>query len=586
MLKEILKKASKDATDTKINKMPRLNHSNIIDQYKYLDRFLNNCREGPDVFAWLSRKSCIYDIHLRIPETLVYTSHGNNPIFLYNGPDGYIKAENTGNSVDAFFNAVETIFSTDNRDGLPMYLHISKGTGSKLYFNTNKAKKNFEECPYRHHILQRYIRVGSKKAWKVYVSWEDKRTKYYTLTNNTEFTAGLNKSSQDVVSHQSLFTPFKTFQKISSHPASQDPSAFMIKFKNKNSYHIVMTLHPIKGLKNIVNQFIPTLKKLLFKNKNIKEIVLEFIKESKDIWYFLGIKGYSLKGDAKNINYHKNMRFSITENRKKYPSISILEPNTPTSEELSKITTEKLEINEISKYSKNLMKRVCASSSTTSFKISSLSKEDEYYNYLSYKKADNLGRVPYNMIGITPQRASAKITHFIDTRKKIIPLANNSTDFPLGMHMVNEISVKSNAAYLQEVSKSLDQKLSHVIATKKKKIFTTYLKKIIEKIGNLDSLFLKFLSNLKNSGEFYLQFENLSQFSIEKIAKGYSQMINGKISKKQIQKIHENLFVTNKNFSVFLSILETTISAHYLIDSKFIIEKFISYQEDLVNDNL
>ena len=361
---------------------------------------------------------------------------------------------------------------------------------------------------------------------------------------------------------------------------------FLVKFSNSKSYHIVASLQPISSLSLIVKQLLPTLNILLFKRKPIKEIVLDFVKEDKDSWYFLGIKGYLLKGEYKNPLDVETKTLSLQTNLVRYPVISVSRVQTPpSSEELAASPQKRLEKRKITRASKKLHRQATGLSLSDKIKISIPTPDEQYSFYLSQKKSDNLGRVPFNMIGIVPQKLGTHITSFIETKRTFLRKDNFPYEPPLGMYMLNPISVKSNEIYLQEVSNQLDDKIDTAKNMKKKTIWANKIKTITEVIGDsLESVFEKFMAKLQKNEILSEFFESMSSSSITSKVDGFIKMLKGNLNKCQLQKMHENSVITEVHYNEFMKVLEEVLNEFMVPESELILESFLHHKKDFVQE--
>lgn len=435
-----------------------MTNSQITNKSNYLTKFLKNCNEFPDIFTILAKKSIDHDIFIKIPETLLYSSHGKNPIFLFNCPEGYICSDSSESSVSLFFSLVEKRSSPEARN-FPLFIHKSKGGGDNLYFDSRTARKEFEECPYRYHMLQRYIRVGSKSAWKVCIDWVEGSIKYFTLVNNSHFMQNnLNKT----------FGPNDRFIR-----GKNDNKRYLINSKEIKSYHIVESLQPIQTLSKTAKESIPALNKLIYNSKPVYETIADFIKEHNNNWIFIGIQGCILKGHStKSFKASKNI-IPLKSNFPVYPTISFTREKSSSSlEDTGDSALARVENRRISKISRKIFRKA---TSVNQIKISKppkvilMTKEEEYSFYLKQKSSDSQGRIPFNMIGIVPQNIGSHLTYFIEKNKQMIPKSVIPSGTPLGMYSLNEMSVKSNLDYLNRISAEFDSKLSNISSLKQRR---------------------------------------------------------------------------------------------------------------------
>lgn len=427
------------------------------------------CHEYPDIFTIFAKKSIDHDIFIKIPETLLYSSHGKNPIFLFNCPEGYICADSSESSISSFFSLVEKR-SQLNLKNHPLFIHKSKGGGDQLYFNSEKARKEFEECPYRYHMLQRYIRVGSKSAWKVCVDWVEGSIKYYTLVNNCCFTQ--NNSLKDLKTRIKQFEPKINIQR------------FLINSKDYKSYHIVASLQPIQTLNIIVKKAIPVINKLIYNTKAVNEIIIDFIKDLNNEWIFIGVQGCILKGKPTGSAQNKKNIIPLKSNLTGYPTISFTREKSSSSiENPQENTLSRVENRRITKISRKIFRKATTVNITKISnppKVALMTKEEEYNFYLKQKSSDSLGRIPFNMIGIVPQNLGNHLTYFIENKKEMMPRSMNKTDGPFGFYIDNGKSVKNSKEYLNKISKELDNKRSQVSGLRKRLNSASVLSKTSE----------------------------------------------------------------------------------------------------------
>lgn len=482
--------------------------------------------------------------------------------------------------MDNFFTTVELISQKDPRPSMPIYIHRSRGAKTKVYFTTELARKDFEECPYRFHIMQRYIRVGSRSVWKVSVDWQEGCTKYFTLTNDLPFDC----SKEGLLNRRK-----KDNAKVFESAVENDMEKFLVKFENTKSYHIVATLKPILGLSNIVKQLIPVLNLLIFKNREISEIVLDFIKESRDFWVFIGVKGFMLKGEQTKRLKEKKKLISISTNFSMYPVISLTQAKTPSSSEELPAPQKRIEHKKITRVTRKIHRQATNVSmiNIEKSKVHMPSREEQYSFYLNQKKSDSYGRIPFNMIGIVPQKMGTHLTSFIETKRELLPKPIESPEPPLGLYLTDEISVKSNITYLQEISENLDNKLSLAAQMKKKRMWDQKIKAIAETIGSsLENIFRLFLHSLKEKPIIGGNFDDtLSDPEIYKICRSYMKMLKGTITKNQIKKQHKHLKIKPEEFPYFIQRLQEVLLENFVPDSEMIIESFDAHKDEIISNS-
>lgn len=494
---------------------------------------------------------------------------------MFNSPEGFICTDSSENSITNFFNKVNFEIKKNNTCGVPKFIHISNGAKSRVYFDSETAKKEFEECPYQHHMIQRYIRVGGNSAWKVGVDWQEGCMKYFTLTNNSPFEK--RKNSLLGKRHKSL----KAFQ-------IDDVDRFIIKTNSPKTYHIVTSLQPIIQLKDIVKQLVPIILSFVMKRKKVKEIMIDFIKESSNLWYFAGVTGYLIEGDVKNSVTLVKQRISNDPGLKAYPAISISQAKTPSSSSDSLHDTKaQIEQKRINRISRRFTKTSLSFSKMNKTNpITFLSIEDQCALYLSQKKSDNYGRIPFNMIGIVPQKLGSHLTSFIETKRGLIKNTQNLNEPPIGMYLTDAVSVKSNGIYLQEISQKLDAKMSSSIEMKKKNLLNISLRNITDSQGDvLESVFFEFLERAKTVeclSEFFL---NMSQSSVQAKVNGFIQMLKGSLTKIQIGKLHEKVRIDENQFNEFIRVLSDTLSEFSVPDAYLILSKFSIHHDDIIQNN-
>ena len=539
--------------------------------------FLSVCHKDADIFPSLCRKSIDHDISVRMPETLYYVSHGHNPIYIYNSPEGFICTDSTERSVQNFFKGVEERFLSDQRKDLPKYIHISKGAKTKVYFDAKVAKKEFEECPYRHHLIQRYIRVRSNSAWKVSVDWQGGNTKYYTVTNNTPL------ASNAPSVHKQISPVLDVV-----HQANNE--RFLIKFSHLKSYHVVASLQPILQLKTIVTQLIPLIRGILFNNKQIREIVTEFIKESCDTWSFIGIKGYLLQGEKGMPRTHKKKSTPVDANLKMYPSISISQAKTPASSDEEKIPEARVQIEnkKIRRITRKLSMNVNRFSTSIGpvAPVKVLSVKDQCAFYLTSKRADPCGRIPFNMIGVAPQNMGSHATSFIETRRLALSNTLSRNESVLGLLMINPVSVKSNQAYLVEISKKLDCKINESAEIRRRNQIVNKSRGIIEELDpDLERVLFKLIDVLKDKECFEDYFSKMPDYAIRATVGGFMQMLQGTLTNYQLKSLHEFIFLHDLRYNEFEKTLEAILKENQINDSLLILQRFQHHHFDLVCKN-
>lgn len=146
----------------------------------------------------------------------------------------------------------------------------------------------------------------------------------------------------------------------------------------------------------------------------------------------MSCKGFRIKGDSQISTQKPKSLPKLRRVSKIIPKINIIHTHTNfTNDDLDvppeEIRTQKLELSRNEDY---LLEKIAkefeeqASRMDTKQRISldvSQSNENCLNFYLSQKKSDGLGRVPYNMIGIAPHNTENPITSFVE-KQKIAPM--------------------------------------------------------------------------------------------------------------------------------------------------------------------
>jgi hypothetical protein len=276
-------------------------------------------------------------------------------------------------------------------------------------------------------------------AWKVSVDWLEGGLKYFTLVNNLPF--------------QPARGSLQLFEKNENNA-----ERFMVNCKDLKSYHIVASLQPISDLARIAKNIAPVINKLLFKHKTVNEIVLDFVKDLNGNWIFLAVQGCLLKGEPSSISNPKkltplNPKFTI------YPTISYTrEKSLSSPEDLQETTLSKVENRRISKISRKIFRQATKAGNFLNCSKFSLPTPDEEFSiYLKQKSSDQEGRIPFNMIGIVPQKLGSRLTYFIEDKREMVPKTVTKEESRVRSSMSKDLSVKSNSDYLEKISKKLDE---------------------------------------------------------------------------------------------------------------------------------
>lgn len=164
-------KQSIDQNPIKNNQSQAEKETQILDkrvnqEIENLHNLLKNCRGGPDLYTLFFRGCNSFGINVKIPETLLYISSHNSPIFLHNHPNGPIVADSSEKALERFFDKVES-YPLNLKRASPRYIHIAMNENIYLCYSSEEAKKHFEECPHYTHRIQRYIPPHTNYVSKV-----------------------------------------------------------------------------------------------------------------------------------------------------------------------------------------------------------------------------------------------------------------------------------------------------------------------------------------------------------------------------------------------------------------------------------
>ncbi|CAG9335254.1 unnamed protein product [Blepharisma stoltei] len=392
-LKELMCKAKISGPEFQTFKMQTLSKQQQIKNLSIIESvhdILLQYSKGPQIYSLLANLCASYKIPLNIPETLLFISSIQYPIFLHTNK-GYINCEISKNSLDLFF--AKTVENLNDNKSYPKYIHTAMNDRERLCFSIQEAKDLFANCPHYTHRLQKYITPSTNFASKIRVHWTsaNKMPKMYSISNTTPIInrqnyesriLPLSKSQKSEINKKlktslTLSTPFrpilrsktrqpsiinknkspeKNFEEINSsffpetrkthkryfslgdftvedsnkQSEETDFSKFTAKIENYEKVNVVASSQPISEINNQLKTIASLINTFMIKKQNcLEELLVDFIKDSKGNFLFLACKRYKIKGEKSNENFPLKKLPSKHNIQIPFPEIFISENQSP-----------------------------------------------------------------------------------------------------------------------------------------------------------------------------------------------------------------------------------------------------------------
>ena len=589
----------------------------------YLKKLTKTFTPSPSIYEQIISQSKQHPVRLLIAHTLLYLPSLCFPVFLKTQPNGVVSIDTSKNSLSNFFEEKYTYPS----ESQPKYIHIAMNERIKLCSTEREAKTIFEDCPHFTHRLHRYIQTNSSYASKIRVHWKaHKPPTTYIVTNKLPIHApeelpptiigtssngntlnsvnitlastreknglGKVKGKAKVSTHLQL-PKLKSTQSSSNLSKSrletstysiyiddirlQDYRKYFVQVKGTTENYITLSNRYYPELQETLKLVLGIISSNALKNMSpAQEVLIDFMKNMENKWVLLGCKGYKVRGQ-------RNVEVKIEEHRREPSTESFLSRKhsvflcESVSEESlkSEISSESDdESARIDKVADRLKLQAAEMSKYQHQSIGSINNED----YLKLKQSDELGRIPYVMIGIMPHRIGNPVTYFIE-RTKDAPIKPNKYK-DRAKNLLWAGSDKMNPEqYAKIISKNLNS-ISKIynnhryqgavgrdyIITKSK-----ISKILIEKGSAILQAIKEFLSKIDKSASYSMFFENRTESEISHI----STQIFESLNPASELNLRDRLRVTHRGLGIHFSVF--TDFTTNLVNS-------IKIDADLLND--
>ncbi|CAG9322931.1 unnamed protein product [Blepharisma stoltei] len=555
-LKELMDKAkrrhpTKALQSFSSQNLPNQSQAKHLSSSENIHEILLQYSKGPQIYSLLANLCTSYKIPLNIPETLLFISSIQYPIFLYTNK-GYVYSEISDNSIDSFFDKVENIsHNYHGNQNYPIFIHIAMNDRVRLCFSKSEARELFMNCPHYTHRLQRFIPPSTNFASKIRVHWTsgNKTSKMFFMSNTTQIVLKQYKSKIPpppvgkirkplIISHTyseklletsvSLSMPFKAIRRnisktrqssphsmifkdsdnspdetntsffpkvrkshkrvfsvgdfstnniIDQNPQEIDSSKFIVKSDNYSQVNVVISSQPIPEINHELKTITSLINTFILKKQNyLDELLIDFIKDSKEKFVFLSCKRYKVKGEQPREIFSTKKDSSKSNFKVAFPDIVINNISEQTTPGRDREMEEKLQKARMTAHKEAIsidqtQSMIEQKSSEMEIKrdvnlsleeISELNKD----NYLVQRKSDKLGRIPYNIIGIMPHNKTNQLISFIEKQKEpaLKPLRHKERSknlFWIGSDQISPIK------YTEIMSKSIDKIAKHFDKRKK-----------------------------------------------------------------------------------------------------------------------
>lgn len=603
MIKDLLKKKSKPhqgkniQSKTQFTKASKINSNNLKD---YIAKLLKSFRTGPEIFQLLIKYGKTHKIQLNIPDTLIYLPSISFPAFLMTMPDGTVRIDVSRSSVKNFF-AIRT--KSAKESGVPEYIHIAMNERIKLCYDDSEAKAVFEDCPHFTHRLHKYIKPYGHCINKLRVHWKlYKPPVAYIVSNDKDFRSNTPDSNttlpalSKVISVQDTSIPsisvIDSSNSKSQETIKKDLNKFIVRVSSTS--YITISNRYLYELQDSFKAIVNVFNTIYFRNPNkLEEAFFDFIRSSEKKWVLIACKGHRVKGDSIKIIPDVIEKPFIEDFFSRKASVmkcdSVLEESLKSDLSLVSDTED----NRIEKVAQQLQFR-SQSNAKSEIKLEIL---DNSKNYLEYKQADKLGRIPHLMIGVKPQNFSNSLTYFIENSKDPPLKLSKHKDRAKNLYWVGPEKI-SPEKYFSMASKCLNNiektynkyrkeaAVGRLYLIKKKKINDIITKNSKE----IKKIFENCVTSLSHNKKFSNFFENKTEQDMCRIASRiiyYLNPISELAAKTQLKNAHKGLGITKEDFSDFVEKITADIKNESKLEDnniEIILDRIKSFEDDIVTN--
>lgn len=600
-IRESLQKVT-NLTQKDLKKDFEINAKNmrILHLKESMKRVFLSFRQGPEIFNLLVMYLKTNRLKLCIPDSLVYLPAYAYPAFLSTTADGFVEMNLSKSSIDLFFEKCEHGILEQ-----PKFIHIAMNQRIKLCYSKAEARKAFEDCPHFTHRLHRWIPFTYQHASKLRVHWKlSKPPSAYILTNKLQSSPKFHSKSKSslpsikplknqekpILKHKNALNT-ENFKFIGDSQ-SIEMKKFLVQFSSSSNLNITQTTRYMQELQETFNSLVKLMHSVYFRNPNkLQELLLDFLK-SGNKWVLISCKGHKIKGDQEVTSLRKvEIERSFNNSMMRGPSAmafeSVTEESLKSDESFDSFEEENEEIERTAKR----IEYMAIEMQRKHGKIEGLNTQ----SYLDLRQSDNLGRIPYIMIGLLPHKIENPLSYFIEKDNRP-PIKQNNLKYK-----TKELSVLGNKKNKQDTYGKITSKcLSNIAKVYNKHRQEALIgrknlldKNILEKIFNESEKELQDILKLvftKKKLNFSHYFEHKTDEHLNFICKNMLDCFvipNEYAVKKKVRSIHSNLNISEAEFEECLNEFEGNVRAKDILSNdevKALVDKFISFKNDVVSD--
>ncbi|CAG9322990.1 unnamed protein product [Blepharisma stoltei] len=382
---------------------------------------------------------------------------------------------------------------------------------------------------------------------------------------------------------------------------------FVVQYSLPGTYRVIISHQTIPELSKalsllcfIINNF------YLKKVNNLQELFTDFIRDQNNNWILLSCKGHKIKGDSKAaIKKRKSLPKVKNERIKTIPKIKlnlsthkinleeegeeILEENRHPPE---KTRQEDYYVDKLAKEFED-QANLLEIHPKLNFNLNQSSEENLKF-YLAQRRSDSLGRIPYNMIGISPNKPDNPITNFVETKiDPPVKPARNKDRFRnlsfVGLEKAEGLKYIDIASkHIDDISKTFDKraKAAHEGRSRITNVFL--LREFMKSWGSVaDKLIKESVIRLHRHPTLSMFFENRNDQEMDALYKGLTHCLKPNLEigmRSKLKRTHQPFNITQNEFNAFIENISDTFKSSNFDDKdvNIILDRLRIFEKDIV----
>lgn len=557
-----------------------------------------NSHRGPDFYEILAQTGC--SLHLNIPETLVYLHSKRKAVYLYTDSKGKIQHDDSKLAINLFFNQGRT----EKAESVPKYTHIAMNEKINFCYTKDDALNHYENCPYFSHRLQHFIHPSSNRPSKTRVQWiANKPLKAYVLSSQKPY---MHKRNRSDIHGKSTAPKYQHRRELSlvEMPVTEsksvellktEKSKFSVSFSDIASANMVRIHQFPDTLLSAIGVLIKFLKRFYFKTNELQELLLDFIRNSKHELVFLACAGYKLKYEQFETTTLEVSDLDLPKipRERSLPQV-VLEPSSDYQEE--RLRKQQSKLFSINNFIESLEYRssIIEPAQPRLLKPNEILERSRIF-YLKLKGADKYGRVPFNMIKLTPDAKKDTISTTIELERTESMRPTKGIDRIKSLSLMNQKSI-------DVVERSHNLLAKEIKRMERAKNAAMKGAKFRDMVNDLKTLFrtsTKVLLNAFKTFHIDIMVDPMLAYYFVNINKGDARDLAERLYRSlnpdsmlgvrtMLRKSHENLGISKPELDRYFEVFKNACEVHGLtkVETNLLLARAKYFEKEILSSNM